>query len=67
MEPRLCVRIRAVVWECGEGQADRQTHIHTRLTRNVITVREIYQNTVAVEPTLHVTTVLLLLLINKYK
>jgi len=23
------MRIRAVVWECGEGQTDRQTHRHT--------------------------------------
>jgi len=23
------VRVRGVVWECGEGQTDRQTHTHT--------------------------------------
>jgi len=23
------IRVRTVVWECGEGQTDRQTHRHT--------------------------------------
>jgi len=26
MESRLHIRVRAVVWECGDGQSDRQTH-----------------------------------------
>jgi len=47
--PTICptyIRVRAVVWECGEGQIDTQTHrrpwpMHIsprlRLTRNVRT------------------------------
>ena len=26
ISPTLYIRVRAVVWECGEGQTDRQTH-----------------------------------------
>ena len=30
--PPSYIRDRAVVWECGEGQADTQTHIQTAVT-----------------------------------
>jgi len=37
------IEVRAVVWECGEGQADTETDTHTE-GRDLYTFRVVYDS-----------------------
>jgi len=39
--PPSYIRVRAVVWECGEGQTDRETHTDAR---DHYTFRDVYDS-----------------------